>query len=238
MHEGSSNPRLKQELCLATDLAYGRRKSHRSPRAPSMAQPCWEERYRQSALSRCSRLPGWTVRRHCRGLCSSSRQYRSRPRLSNTSCPGVRHHLPPLRRRASPSLLVAVGALLCPPELLRPVVYCHLGRRVEPLAGARCPISSRSDKAALTRATRRCGKLLDLRRWRGQCRSFPWRRAGGESFILFRHCQRKSNFPFLRVLRLTGRQCATHCLLTLAPDPSCQRPKECSWGMQCLPTRL
>ncbi len=36
-------------------------------------------------LSRCSRLPGWMVRRHCRGLCSSSRQYRSRPRISNTS---------------------------------------------------------------------------------------------------------------------------------------------------------
>ncbi len=58
---------------------YGRRKTQRSPsgrrcphlwsRAPSMAQPCGEERYRQSALSRCSLLPGWTVRRHCRGLC-------------------------------------------------------------------------------------------------------------------------------------------------------------------------
>ncbi len=34
-----------------------------------MAQPCGEERYRQSALSQCSRLPGWTVRRHCRELC-------------------------------------------------------------------------------------------------------------------------------------------------------------------------
>ncbi len=31
MHEGSSNPRLKQEVRLATDLAYGRRKSQRSP---------------------------------------------------------------------------------------------------------------------------------------------------------------------------------------------------------------
>ncbi len=69
----------------------------------------------------------------------SSQQYRSRPRPSNTSCPGVMHHLSPLRRRASPSLLVAVGALLCPPELLRPVLNRHLGRRVEPLAGARRP---------------------------------------------------------------------------------------------------
>ncbi len=46
-----------------------------------------------------------------RTVFSGSRQYRSRPRLSNTSCPGVMHHLPPLRRRASPSLLVAVGAV-------------------------------------------------------------------------------------------------------------------------------
>ncbi len=66
----------------------------------------------------------------------TSRQYRSRPRPSNTSCPGVMHHLPPLRRRASPSLLVAVVALLRPPELLRPVMNRHLGRHVEPLAGA------------------------------------------------------------------------------------------------------
>ncbi len=66
MHKGSTNPRLKQELRSATDLAL----IHTcGPRAPSMAQPCGEERYRQSALSRCSRLPGWTVRRHCRELC-------------------------------------------------------------------------------------------------------------------------------------------------------------------------
>ncbi len=108
---------------------------------------------------------------------SSSRQYRSRPR---------QHILPrrdaPLRRRASPSLLVAVGALLCPPELLRPVLNRRPARR------AACPdIVQRGDKAALTQTTRRCGKLLDLRKWRGQRHSFPRRRAGGESFILFRH---------------------------------------------------
>ncbi len=48
-------------------------------------------------------------------------------------------HLPPLRHLASPSLLVAVGAFLSLPELLHPVLNRHLGRRVEPLAGARRP---------------------------------------------------------------------------------------------------
>ncbi len=44
--------------------------------------------------------------------------------------------------------------------------------------------------------------------------------------------QRKSNFLFLRVFRYAGRQCATCCLLTLAHDPSCQRPRERGSGTQ------
>ncbi len=39
------------------------------PRAPSLTKPGRDEGSRQSALSRCSHLPGWPVRRHCRGLC-------------------------------------------------------------------------------------------------------------------------------------------------------------------------
>ncbi len=58
--------------------------------------------------------------------------------------------------------------------------------RCAPCVPAGPDIVQRGDNAALTQATRRCGKLLDLRRWRGQCHSFPRRRAGGESFILFR----------------------------------------------------
>lgn len=50
-------------------------------------------------------------------------------------------------------------------------------------------------------------------------------RASGPHFV-----KRKSHFPFLRVFRSTGRQCATRCLLTLAHDPSCQRPRECGSG--------
>ncbi len=54
------------------------------------------------------------------------------------------------------------------------------------------------------RATRRCRKLLDLRRWRGQRRSFPRTRAGGESFHSVPLAQwpevttlsKKEQFPF------------------------------------------
>ncbi len=148
------------------------------------------------------------------------------------------HHLSPLHCGPAPSLLVAVGALLRPPELLSPMLNHHLGRRVEPLAGVGrtpapprpapprpapprpappsppcpspaqppvsqprpaprvpappsppCPSQSQpvpaspkivqgGDKAVLTRAIWRCGKLLFLRRRRGQRRSFPQRRVG------------------------------------------------------------
>ncbi len=65
------------------------------------------------------------------------------------TCPGVMHH-PPLPPGPGLSLPVAVGALLCPPELLRPRPNRYLGRRVEPLPG-------------VMRATRRCWNLLFLR---------------------------------------------------------------------------
>ncbi len=73
-----------------------------------------------------------------RALPSSSRRYSSRQRWSSTSCPGVMHW-PPLSPGTVLSLSVAVGALLRPPELLRPRLNWHLGRCVEPLAGERRP---------------------------------------------------------------------------------------------------
>ncbi len=42
-------------------------------------------------------------------------------------------------RKGKPQSARRRGRLLCPPELLRPVLNRHLGRRVEPLAGARRP---------------------------------------------------------------------------------------------------
>ncbi len=54
------------------------------------------------------------------------------------TCPGVMHH-PPLPPGPGLSLPLAMGALLRPPELLRPRPNRYLGRRVEPLAGERRP---------------------------------------------------------------------------------------------------
>ncbi len=52
------------------------------------------------------------------------------------TCPGVMHH-PPLPPGPGLILPVAVGALLRPPQLLRPRPNRYLGRRAEPLAGER-----------------------------------------------------------------------------------------------------
>ncbi len=73
--------------------------------------------------------------------------WRNRPRLPSKACKteAFQHILP---RRDAPStaapgpglsLPVAVGALLRPPELLLPRPNRHLGWRIEPLAGERCP---------------------------------------------------------------------------------------------------
>ncbi len=65
MHEGSTNLRLMQELHSATDLAL----RHLWSKSTIYVSAWLSRRSRQSMLSQCSRLPGWTVRRHCRGLC-------------------------------------------------------------------------------------------------------------------------------------------------------------------------
>ncbi len=143
MHEGSTNPRLKQELRSATDLARSRSTVPREgdvhicgPRAPSMAQPCWEERSRQSELSRRSRLPGLTVRRHCRGLCPAVLGSTEADR-GNTSCPGVMH------RSAAEQDPVCLSPWAPSCVLQSCSAPCWIvGRRVEPLAGARRPLCS------------------------------------------------------------------------------------------------
>ncbi len=149
MHEGSTNPRLKQELWSATDL-----KSQHSPSGRRCPHLWSKSAVYGSALLRGAKSTKWAFstlsspRLDCsatlsRTVPSSSRQYRSRPR---------QHILPrhdaPLRRRARPSLLVAVGALLCPPELLRPVLNRRPARRASRRSAAPpvfqlAPISSR-----------------------------------------------------------------------------------------------
>ncbi len=151
-------------------------------------------------------------------------------------------HHPPLPPGPGLSLPVAVGALLRPPELLRPRTNRYLGRRVEPLAGERrpprpsqapsCPGGRRSGpdagnpemlEFALSQETARTAPLLLLVEGREENIPFLFKngrarcpRASGT------HFSRKSNFLFLQVLRSMGRQCETPCFLTLAHDPFCQ----------------
>ncbi len=128
---------------------YERRKSRRGP-SGRRCPPWWSrsaisgstwQRWRTSTRHAFSTPP--SPREGCsatpsRASPSSSRRYSSRPRWSSTSCPGVMHH-PPLPPGPGLSLPVAVGALLRPPELLRPRPNRHIGRCVEPLAGERRP---------------------------------------------------------------------------------------------------
>ncbi len=129
----------------------------------------------QSTISRRPHLPGGAVRLHRRGLCpavlggtAADRGEPAHPALAWCTI----HRCP---QGPGLSLPVSVGTLLLPPELLRPRLNRHLGRRAEPLAGewrprvpARPQVIQEVDEAALMRATRRCWNLLFLRRWREQ----------------------------------------------------------------------
>ncbi len=238
MHEGSTDPGL---------LLYEQRKSLAVP----LAQPGRDEGRRQGTLSRRPHLPGGLScsATPSRALPSSSRRYSSRQRRSSTSCPGVMHH-PPLPPGPGLRLPVAVGALLHPPELLRPRLNRHLGRRVEPLAGEWCP--PRPIQPPSRPKSQQSGpdagnpEILEFAPSQEMARIanilFPGGGPGGESCVSFYFWyplfHRKSKFLFLRVLRSMWRQCAMRCFLTLAHDPSCQQPRERGSGTQYLPTHL
>ncbi len=144
---------------------YEWRKSRRGP-SGRRCPPWWSrsaisgstwQRWRTSTRHAFSTPP--SPREGCsatpsRASPSSSRRYSSRPRRSSTSCPGVMHH-PPLPPGPGLSLPVAVGALLRPPEPLRPRPNRHIGRCVEPLAGERRP--PRPSQAPSRPGSRRSG---------------------------------------------------------------------------------
>ncbi len=143
VHEGSTDPGLMQELRTATDFALRATKVTARSLRKAMSTMVVQERHLWLNLATPSRASP-----------SSSRRYSSRPRRSSTSCPGVMHH-PPLPPGPGLSLPVAVGALLRPPEPLRPRPNRHIGRRVEPLAGERRP--PRPSQAPSRPGSRRSG---------------------------------------------------------------------------------
>ncbi len=228
----------------ASILLYERRKSRRGP-SGRRCPPWWSrsaisgstwQRWRTPTKHAFSTPP--SPRQGCSGTPSraspsSSRRYSSRPRRSSTSCPGVMHH-PPLPPGPGLSLPVAMGALLRPPELLRPRPNRHIGWHVEPLAGERHP--PRPSQPPSRPGSRRSGpdagnpEMLEFALSQETARTAPLLPPVEENLLfhfvsvplLYPLSQRKSNFLFLRVLRSMGRQCATPCLLTLTHDPFCQ----------------
>ncbi len=185
---------------------YERRKSRRGP-SGRRCPPWWSrsaisgstwQRWRTSTRHAFSTPP--SPREGCsatpsRASPSSSRRYSSRPRRSSTSCPGVMHH-PPLPPGPGLSLPVAVGALLRPPEPLRPRPNRHIGRRVEPLAGERRP--PRPSQAPSRPGSRRSGpdagnpEMLEFALSQETARTAPLlppvEGQGGESSVSFCFC--------------------------------------------------
>ncbi len=244
VHEGSTDPGLMQELRTATDFALRATKVTARSLGKAMSTMVVQERhlwlnlvemkdvdkarFLDAPISQAG-LFGDTVE----GFAQQFSAVQQQTEAIQHTCPGVMHH-PPLPPGPGLSLPVAVGALLRPTELLRPKPNLYLGRRIEPLAGARRPPrpsqapgrpgSRRSGpdagnpemlELALSQETARAAPLLSLVEGREENLPFLFQ---GPAVPIF---SRKSNFLFLRVLRSMGRQCATPCFLTLAHDPFC-----------------
>ncbi len=244
VHESSTDPGLMQELRTATDFALRATKITARSLGKAMSTMVVQERhlwlnlvemkdvdkarFLDAPISQAG-LFGDTVE----GFAQQFSVVQQQTEAIQHTCPGVMHH-PPLPPGPGLSLPVAVGALLRPPELLRPRPNRYLGRRVEPLAGERRP--PRPSQAPGRPGSRRSGpdagnpEMLEFALSQETARTAPLLPLveGREENLpfLFRFpvptFSRKSNFLFLRVLRSMGRQCATPCFLTLPHDPFCQ----------------
>ncbi len=140
VHEGSTDPGLMQELCTATDFALRATKVTARSLGKAMSTMVVQERHLWLNLAKMkdvdkARFLDAPISQV--GLFSDTVEG-----FAQQQTEAIKHILP---RRDAPST-AAPGARTqsaCrrgrPPELLRPRLNRHLGRRVEPLAGERCP---------------------------------------------------------------------------------------------------
>ncbi len=259
VHEGSTDPGLMPELRTATDFALRAMKVTARSLGKAMSTMVVQERYLWLNLAEMkdvdkarfldapisqAGLFGDTVEGFAQQISAVQQQTEAiqhilpRRDAQTTAAPGAR-----------PQSAITMGALLCPPELLRPRLNRHLGRRVEPLAGERRPPCP--SQAPSRPGSRQSGpdagnpEMLEFALSQKMARTVPLLppEEGREENPMFLFCfcsplsQRKSNFNFLRALRFMGRQCATPCFLTLTHDPSFPQPRECGSGTQYLPTQ-
>ncbi len=220
VHEGSTDPGLMQELRTATDFALRATKVTVRSLGKAMSTMVVQERhlwlnlvemkdvdkarFLDAPISQAG-LFGDTIE----GFAQQFSAVQQQTEAIQHTFPGVMHH-PPLPPGPVLSLPVAVGALLCPPELLRPRPNRYLGRHVEPLAGERRPPrpsqppsrpgSRRSGpdagnlemlEFALSQETARTAPLLPLVEGREENLPFLFRRwSKGTHFL------KKEQFPF------------------------------------------
>ncbi len=240
---------------------YGRRKSRRS-HSGRWCPHLWPK----SAISG-SALLRWAMSTKCafstlpsprlgclailsRTVHSSSRQYRSRPRPSNTSCPGVMHQsataMPwgraqSAHRRGRP---LASSRSALPRAELSPRPTRQASRR-----SAAPPVSQLAPKSSRKATKRpRYGQPRDV----GSC-SFsgdgedsaapsPGGGPSGESFVF---CSAGNHIVKERAISFSSgfsdsQADSVRCTASFLAHnaPFCQQPRDCGWETQCLSTHL
>ncbi len=149
VHKGSTDQGLMQELRTATDFALRATKVTARSLGKAMSTMVVQEhhlwlnliemkdvdkaQFLDAPISQAG-LFGDTIEGFAQQISAVQQQTEA---IQHT-CPGMMHH-PPLPPGPGLSLPVTVGALLRPPELLRPRPNRYIVRRVEPLAGERRP---------------------------------------------------------------------------------------------------
>ncbi len=207
VHEGSTEPGLMQELRAVTDFALRAMKVTARSLGKAMSTMVVQERHLWLNLAEMKDVD----------KPSSSQWYSSRPRRSSTSCPGVTHR-PPLPPGPGLSLPIAVGDLLCPPELLHP----RLNRPKS---------SSRSTKRPRRGQPEDVGVCSFSGDGENSAAPSPGGGPGGESYVFF--CFFSETFP-----TFSKKEQFPFPPGSLAHDPSCQQPRECGSGTQYFPTHL